>query len=232
MSTSPSDLDELGRFLVHEGYRLLGIVGDASHRTGYHLGSDRTRPGDYSTATARDRRGLTLDASAVDVGGDPGELRRVGRRLLASCIAGAAGARDMRELGAEAADGSIIWRWDQERGTVSGDPSSTERIHHLHAGYYRDSRARDKRPLWARAIELGEDDDDMHTLYGTGGQQRTLEAGTPVYDQPNGRQVGEIPSDRVVYRLAAEVRLEGAGRWWLLDGETSGSPLRYVRAVD
>ncbi|MER7167543.1 hypothetical protein ABT336_15930, partial [Micromonospora sp. NPDC000207] len=47
----------------------VGIVGDASHRGGYHCGADRVVTNDYSVVESpRDRNGLTLDASALDVG--------------------------------------------------------------------------------------------------------------------------------------------------------------------
>lgn len=187
MSTAPADLTELARYLRSQDVPVVGIVGDASHRRGYHLGTDRLDDADYSLRTTRDRRGASIDASAIDIGRH-GQLVELGRYLLASCRAGAdgpPGALDVRELIAERGDGSHLWRWDRETGKVTGDPRSAELYHHLHLSTYRDSRGRSKVPLFA-AFYLPDTstggDDVIYTLKGVPWPYAcTVDAGTPYY---------------------------------------------------
>ncbi|WP_405430787.1 hypothetical protein [Micromonospora sp. NBC_00617] len=148
----------------------VGIVGDPAHRGGYHCGSDRVVPNDYSVVESpRDRNGLTLDAAALDVGGF--EVRSGGgTHTLASfslwcvgqCVANAADTRDIREI-IYSPDGTTVKRWDRLGKRTSGDSSHRW---HTHFSFFRDAikAGRDQRPLFRRYLtEIGliEGDDDM-----------------------------------------------------------------------
>lgn len=235
MSTAPLDLRRARAYICERtglSAASVGIVGNAAHTWGYHLGRDRIYtipPGrgsrDPSVQAARDRSGLDDNASALDIGRHK-QLVDLGHFLYAQ--RGAEDARDVAELIAERGDGTHVWSWRRGGGT-SGNPASDELPHHLHVSYYRDSRSRDKVELYRRFYEP-EDPDMALTHYGMGDQRRTFAVGTEVFDQPGGRKVGTIQSEHIAYRIAAEVRPEGGGRWWLLDGGTEGDPLRYVKA--
>ncbi|MGV9214671.1 hypothetical protein ACTFTM_22645 [Micromonospora sp. RB23] len=146
----------------------VGIVGDPAHRGGYHCGSDRVVPNDYSVVESpRDRAGLTLDAAALDVG--EFDVRSAGgRHTLASfsvwcvgqCAANAADTRDIREI-IYSPDGTTVKRWDRLGKRTSGDSSHRW---HTHFSFFRDAikAGRDQRPLFNRylsSIGLLEDDD-------------------------------------------------------------------------
>ncbi|MDG4782687.1 hypothetical protein O7614_23780 [Micromonospora sp. WMMD961] len=146
----------------------VGIVGDSAHRGGYHCGSDRVVPNDYSVVESpRDRAGLTLDAAALDVG--QFEVRSGGRThtmasfsvwCVAQCAANAADTRDIREI-IYSPDGSTVRRWDRLGKRSTGDSSHRW---HTHFSFFRDAikAGRDQRPLFRRylsSIGLLEDDD-------------------------------------------------------------------------
>ncbi|WFF00459.1 hypothetical protein [Micromonospora sp. WMMD964] len=146
----------------------VGIVGDSSHRGGYHCGSDRVVPNDYSVVESpRDRAGLTLDAAALDVG--QFDVRSGGRSntlpsfsvwCVAQCAANAADTRDIREI-IYSPDGSTVKRWDRLGKRTTGDSSHRW---HTHFSFFRDAikAGRDQRPLFRRylsSIGLLEDDD-------------------------------------------------------------------------
>ncbi|MEU8185174.1 hypothetical protein AB0B85_23995 [Micromonospora sp. NPDC049044] len=146
----------------------VGIVGDPSHRGGYHCGSDRVVTNDYSVVESpRDRAGLTLDAAALDVGGF--DVRSGGRThtlasfsvwCVAQCAANAADTRDIREI-IYSPDGKTVKRWDRLGKRSTGDSSHRW---HTHFSFFRDATkaGRDQRPLFQRylsSIGLLEDDD-------------------------------------------------------------------------
>ncbi|MET7670305.1 hypothetical protein ABZS39_19530 [Micromonospora luteifusca] len=146
----------------------VGIVGDPAHRGGYHCGSDRVVPNDYSVVESpRDRAGLTLDAAALDVGGF--EVRSGGRTntlpsfslwCVGQCVANAADTGDIREI-IYSPDGSTVKRWDRLGKRSTGDSSHRW---HTHFSFFRDAikAGRDQRPLFRRylsSIGLLEDDD-------------------------------------------------------------------------
>ncbi|MEV4766627.1 hypothetical protein AB0J89_28760 [Micromonospora chokoriensis] len=146
----------------------VGIVGDPAHRGGYHCGSDRVVPNDYSVVESpRDRAGLTLDAAALDVG--QFDVRSGGRSntlpsfsvwCVAQCAANAADTRDIREI-IYSPDGSTVKRWDRLGKRTTGDSSHRW---HTHFSFFRDAikAGRDQRPLFRRylsSIGLLEDDD-------------------------------------------------------------------------
>ncbi|MEV1108459.1 hypothetical protein [Micromonospora sp. NPDC049751] len=146
----------------------VGIVGDPAHRGGYHCGSDRVVPNDYSVVESpRDRSGLTLDAAAIDVGefdvrsgGGSHTLASFSVWCVGQCAANAADTRDIREI-IYSPDGTTVKRWDRLGKRTSGDSSHRW---HTHFSFFRDAikAGRDQRPLFRRylsSIGLLEDDD-------------------------------------------------------------------------
>lgn len=128
----------------------LGIVGDRRHGTGYHLGEDRLRSGDYSTRTARDRAGLTDAASALDIGRHDRLVELTGW-LVAEARAGRL--PDVREIIGPSADGRAyrydhLSGWDAELRS-RGDSHEG----HGHVSWYRDSEHRDKTSMFRRFYE-------------------------------------------------------------------------------
>ncbi|KXK61141.1 hypothetical protein AWW66_15295 [Micromonospora rosaria] len=148
----------------------VGIVGDPAHRGGYHCGEDRVVPNDYSVVESpRDRAGLTLYASALDVGwfsvrsgGGTHDLRSFSIWCVAQCIAGTADSRDIREI-IYSPDGRVVKRWDRLGKRTSGDSSH---LWHTHISFFRDctKAGRDQTPLFRRyltTIGLLTPEDDM-----------------------------------------------------------------------
>jgi hypothetical protein len=146
----------------------VGIVGDSAHRGGYHCGSDRVVPNDYSVVESpRDRAGLTLDAAALDVG--QFDVRSGGRAntlpsfsvwCVAQCAANAADTRDIREI-IYSPDGTTVKRWDRLGKRTTGDSSHRW---HTHFSFFRDAikAGRDQRPLFRRYLSsIGLLEDDM-----------------------------------------------------------------------
>jgi hypothetical protein len=121
----------------------IGIVADSAHRGGYHTGSDRVVTRDYSVIESpRDRAGLTLDASALDVGKfkvrtpkGTFDLRHYSRWLVQQCEAGTEDTRHIREV-IYSPDGKVVRRWDRLRRRSSGDSSH---LGHTHESYHRDA---------------------------------------------------------------------------------------------
>ncbi|MEV6798550.1 hypothetical protein AB0M91_09400 [Micromonospora rifamycinica] len=126
----------------------IGIVGDTGHIGGYHTGSDRVRRvdgeiRDYSvTESPRDRGGLTLDASALDVGRfrvrtplGTFDLPHYSRWLVAQCKANTADTRHLREV-IYSPDGRTVRRWDRLGKRSTGDDSH---LGHTHESCFRDA---------------------------------------------------------------------------------------------
>lgn len=136
----------------------VGIVGDPNHKGGYHCGSDRVVPNDYSVVeSTRDSSGLTLHASALDVGlfsvssgGATHNLRTFSTWCVSQCAAGAGDARDIREI-IYSPDGTTVRRWDRLGKRTSGDSSH---LFHTHFSFFRDSTkaGRDQTPLFRRYL--------------------------------------------------------------------------------
>lgn len=150
MSYAPPTLSALARFWVAQHGVNLGIVGDSSHQqkgTSYHLGADHLSAGAYSNLTARDRRGLTNGASAIDLGkleGSYGELRSFSSWLVSQARKNAPGTIDIREI-IYSPDGRVVKRWDRERGYTSAPKTEGDSSHlwHTHVSFYRDAEKRD-----------------------------------------------------------------------------------------
>lgn len=149
----------------------LGIVGDDAHAnsgTGYHLGKDALKASAYSIIeSARDKRGLSNAASALDIGwfkitakGKTWTLRDFSKWLVAECERGAADTKDIREV-IYSPDGKVVKRWDALKKRTSGDDSH---LSHSHLSWFRDSEFRDKTSIfkrWFIHIGLIEGDEDM-----------------------------------------------------------------------
>ncbi|MEW2441845.1 hypothetical protein [Micromonospora marina] len=168
----------------------VGIVGDVNHRGGYHCGSDRVVTNDYSVVeSSRDRSGLTLYASALDVGmfsvrsgGGTHNLRTFSAWMVAQCAANAADTRDIREI-IYSPDGRTVRRWDRLGRRTGGDSSH---LFHTHFSFFRDSTkaGRDQTPLFRRyltaigMIAVVKPEDDMEQtdklINDTGSSSRTV----------------------------------------------------------
>ncbi|TDC01867.1 hypothetical protein E1091_02025 [Micromonospora fluostatini] len=146
----------------------VGIVGDAAHRGGYHCGSDRVVPNDYSVVESpRDRAGLTLDASALDIGWfeirigkATHNLYTFNRWVVAQLEAGTPDSRDIREW-IYTLDGKTVRRWDRLKRRSTGDKSH---LWHTHGSWFRDAikAGRDQTPLFRRYLTtIGLLEDDM-----------------------------------------------------------------------
>jgi len=149
----------------------VGIVGDDNHQqngSSYHLGKSALRPDSYTiTESSRDRRGLSEDAAALDLGwfdvtvnGRRHTLRTYSVWLVAQCKAGTADTGDIREV-IYSPDGKTVKRWDRLGRRSTGDDSH---LSHTHHSYFRDSTKRDKTALFRRYFtEIGLLEDDMPT---------------------------------------------------------------------
>lgn len=172
MTTAPAPLKEARSLLlehldIHENSSAystdldpaeVGIVGDPAHWGGYHCGSDRVTSVDYSVdESSRDRNGLTLDASALDVGqfsvtvgGQTHNLRTFSRWVVSQCEAGAPDTRDIREV-IYSPDGEVVQRWDRLKRRTTGDSSH---LWHTHFSFHRDAikAGRGPAPLFRRYL--------------------------------------------------------------------------------
>ncbi|GAB3079825.1 hypothetical protein GCM10027186_42600 [Micromonospora schwarzwaldensis] len=162
MTVAPANLlavrDLLLTYLTGLGPSEVGIVGDSHHIGGYHCGSDRVVPGDYSVVeSVRDSSGLTLNASGMDVGlfsvrsgGMTHNLRSFSTWFVAQCVADAPDTRDVREI-IYSPDGIAVRRWDRLGRRTTGDISH---LTHTHFSFFRDSTKaeRDQTPLFRRYL--------------------------------------------------------------------------------
>lgn len=169
MSTNPQSLRDLGAYWVAQGGVNLGVVGNDKHCGGYHLGRDRIfgacacrpkgicEPGkgddDYSVQHARDRAGLTNAASAIDLGmlgGTLDGLYRFSEWLVARCQAKAPGTEDIREVIYWSVANGRVQRYSGIDGVIRWGAGQGDLSHktHTHISFFRDSEARDKRPLF------------------------------------------------------------------------------------
>ncbi|MCI4061668.1 hypothetical protein MRQ36_03380 [Micromonospora sp. R77] len=148
----------------------VGIVGDPSHRGGYHCGSDRVVANDYSVVESiRDSSGLTLDAAGLDVGmfeirvdGVTHNLYTFSSWCVAQCVADAADTRDIRSI-IYSPDGRTVKRWDRLGRRTTGDDTH---LWHTHFSFFRDSikAGRDQTPLFRRYLtSIGLLEEDMPT---------------------------------------------------------------------
>lgn len=141
----PSDLDPAE----------VGIVGDPEHIGGYHCGVDRVVRinnviVDYSVVESpRDRRGLSLYASAFDIGyfkavtpNGTHSLYDFNAWLVGLCAAGDTDTLDIREV-IYSLNAYDVRRWDRLGERNTGDASHRT---HTHISEFRDARGR--RMVW------------------------------------------------------------------------------------
>lgn len=195
MSYEPSDLDTVQQaVMARTGLSAanVGIVGDANHTSGYHLGNDRLAANgrlntDYSKReSSRDRPG-TDAASAMDIGQfGPNTagvtLRSFSVALVAACQAGDPRARDIREV-IYSANGTSVSHWDR-LGTQSGGDAS--HLYHTHISFFRSSEGFRAQPdnVLGLFIDLLGGDMDLSTIV----------PGTSTADAGN-RSVGDVLAD-------------------------------------
>lgn len=166
MTYAPASLRNLAAYYAAQGGVNLGVVGDAQHTQGYHLGRDRIYgpdgegDADYSIQSARDRAGLSDAASALDLGkldDSFGALRRFTVWLGGQVLAETSDARDVRDV-VGSPDGAIVKCWIAGAaggGTpvVRTNCADDGHLTHTHISYFRDSEKRDKQALFQRYLE-------------------------------------------------------------------------------
>jgi hypothetical protein len=208
MSFAPSSLTELGRYWIAHGGAMLGIVGDAAHTTGYHLGKDRiydgTGPGlgddDYSVRLTRDSKGLTNAASAIDLGKLDGTYQRLydfSRWLVTQCQNSAPGTIDIREI-IYSPDGSKVQRYSGVDGKIHTGEGNGDASHrsHTHISYFRDSQNRAKVAVFAAYWEEEESGMEWRPAeQGRGVGVVTVKEGRGLVNLRTGKV--EVPLDRV-----------------------------------
>ena len=160
MTYAPATLLSLRDYLAqvtHLSPNSLGIVGDAAHSYGYHVGKDRIfspsgqGSSDYSVKSVRDSAGLSDAASALDIGSFS-RLRELSKWLVAEGRKAQPETSDIREI-IYTADGVNVLRWDRERGYDSmprTGESDASHLWHTHISWYRDAEKRDHSPLFTR----------------------------------------------------------------------------------
>ena len=240
MSYTPGTLFALRNYLIgqtHLSAVQLGVVGNAAHTSGYHLGRDRifssTGKGwnDYSIRTLRDRRGLTNAAMAMDIGSrstdgrwTPRRLRSMSVWLVAACRRNAPGTSDIREV-IYSPDGISVLRWDRQRGFASaprlGEADSSHRTH-THISWYRDSENRSKLAPFVRYFEPD-----------TVAEYRAIITGPVMTYTLDGRQLEPISGLSVL--VAERIKVAGVWRYRIVAGKYAGrylpahSNVRYIR---
>jgi hypothetical protein len=209
MTFAPPTLRRLGNYWTDQGGVNLGIVGDAYHTAGYHLGKDRIYApsglggADYSVQLERDKNGLSDAAAAIDLGRLRGSLEQLytfSAWLVEQCQAKAPGTRDVREV-IYSPDGSKVQRYSGVDGQIHTGPGNGDAGHlgHTHISYYRDSESRDKVGVFEPYFE-----DDMAAQ-----QARITAHVTKLIDIPKGAdlldldgvtKVGDNAFDRLMIR--------------------------------
>lgn len=161
MTNAPADLLDLRKLVMGKtgltDPAAVGIVGDGAHQRtgGYHEGRDvlimigRYHPSaaagstgeDYSCRLARDRAGLTNDASGMDIGyqwprGGNAAWVRFNRLLVVQLRAGDPALAPIR--GVNYWDGSAKHRVDRQNGWAAESTTDTVDVH-THLEFYRDT---------------------------------------------------------------------------------------------
>jgi hypothetical protein len=165
MSSAPPGILKLNAYRARTLGRQynLGIVGDANHKAGYHLGPDRTPPGDYSEKLARDRGGAShypYYAAADDSGMDWPRSREWLANLVLDCRAGKDHTRDIREI-IGSLDGRNALYWDSQAGFRAVDYKGSGHVTHTHISFFRDSADRDQSQVLRQFLEPPQQEDDM-----------------------------------------------------------------------
>jgi hypothetical protein len=227
MSYSPRTLTELGAYWTAHGGVNLGVVGDANHTTGYHLGRDRLPDGDYSARLPRDVAGLSGAASAIDLGklnGSYTELYGFSRWLVASSRPDEL----IREI-IYSPDGQRVQRWSGVDGKIHTGPGNGDASHrtHTHISYFRDTEYREKVAGFAGYWE-----DDMAAIVwyptGNGDGRVILHPGRGLVDLITGKRY--VPDD-VEKESHTMITAEGVGDGYLVRDKGHGC-LALADAVD
>lgn len=161
MSYAPKTITAAAAVWTKHGGLNSGIVGNAAHKYGYHIGKDRIysaagqHGADYSVSHPRDKAGLSNAASALDLGhANKAILRKFSVWLVNQCIKKAPGTADIREI-IYSADGKTVHRYEASNGKIylggngtgQGDNSH---LWHTHISWYRDSEFHEKASVFAK----------------------------------------------------------------------------------
>jgi len=141
LTRNPDGLKELQKFFEAQiGPYWLGVVGDASHTGGYHLGANSVPLGDYSIVSERDRNGIKMFggdfASACDIGMGWAASRLWFRWLIEQLRNGRF--PDVVEV-IGSADGIQDYRYTAEDGFLYAELWFGNHVEHTHISFYRDS---------------------------------------------------------------------------------------------
>lgn len=175
MSYAPASLRELRTYLIGQTglpENAVGIVGDSVHTYGYHLGKDRLPASDYSKRLARDVKGLSNAASALDIGKFP---------RLAELTAFLVALRSplIREIIGPGLDGRA-YRWDSQNSWSPQQRSrGDDHEWHAHISWFRDTENVEKVSLFRPFFEgssPGEDDDMFSQINDSGKKVLWLQA--------------------------------------------------------
>ena len=228
MSYAPASIASLGAYWTHQGGINSGIVGGSTVIRGYHVGKDRIRSStDYSIQTARDKRGLTNAASALDLGRLDGSLRNLQEfsKWLVNerCRKNAAGTSDVREV-IYSPDGHVVLRWDRQRGYASAPrPGESDNSHlwHTHISFYRDSEHRDKVGLFRPYFETEVTDVPVISTY--------IPGWIAVIMAADGAKIRTAPSltAEVIRVVAADTSEKWTVTGWV-KGEISGGSDQWI----
>lgn len=120
--------------------RCVGVLGDGAHTYGYHRSRNWLNdhnPGDYSTTSARDRKGPGDAASAIDVRLAPAQMKTVTGRLMKAAKAKDRRLRVVREFFGTL-NGRDVAGWDLLKHQASNGADDSH-LWHVHVSIYRDS---------------------------------------------------------------------------------------------
>lgn len=241
MTNAPADLVAFRATVMTEtGLRDpadVGIVGDGAHaRTGgYHEGRDvlasigryhvsaaaGSSSEDYSARLARDRAGLTLSASAMDIGaawprGGRAAWLRFNRLLVAALQAGDPALAAIRAAN-YSPDGSARHRIDRQYGFTQIEDTTDSVDIHTHIEWYRDGEGRRQASLDRLAALIRGARDNTSPL--TGGTGMDLDTTDPNFG--NAKE-----SIYTTLRVVTHALLGGedpiGNLWWA--GHTSSQP--------
>lgn len=126
----------------HEGIDVLASIGRYHAPATSHVGSSTE---DYSCRLARDRNGLTMSASAMDIGASWPHGGRAAWLAFNNALANALRSGDPALSAVRAINyspnGTTRWRIDRENGWRAESTSDSVDIH-THLEFYRDTEAR------------------------------------------------------------------------------------------
>lgn len=165
MSSPPPGIVELQAYRTAQlGRGLnLGIVGDANHKAGYHLGPDRTPVGDYSERLVRDKAGarqFPVYASAEDSSMAWSQSRQWLAKLVTDARNNEPYTRDIREI-IGSLDGQTALYWDSQAGFQPVRYLGSGHVTHTHISFFRDAAQRDQSDVLRMYLEPPTEEDNM-----------------------------------------------------------------------